>query len=108
MKAKILIIALWVFALLFGYYKTKAQDPRHKSDTVLLADETYLTYKGGEAKITSYNEKAINELFKSHSALFRTFRCTWKHNRSQPYKLYEATLFKEDAELIIKWSKINL
>lgn len=78
------------------------------NDTVLLADETTLTWGKTEAKIHCSNESVFNDLFKTHGTLFKRFTCTWKTDRHGRYKDYTIYLAKEDAQLIVNWAKTNL
>jgi len=111
---KFLIILFLVAALIFAFaIKPKAQE-RDKcpsivnSDTILLADETTLTYTKTEAKITCDNESVFNDIFKTHGTLFKRFTCTWKTDRHGRYKHYTVFLSKGDAEIIRGWAKTNL
>ena len=117
---KIAIITFLIAALTGAFYlKSHAQLPSVKFvcpnvtggfryDTILLADETTLSYGKTEAKIVCDNEKAFNELFKSHGTLFKRFTCTWKSDRHGRYKHYVAYLSNGDAQIIQSWAKTNL
>lgn len=104
---KIAIIAFLIVAQIGAFY-LKAHSQVSPSDTLLLADETTLTYNKTEAKITCDNETVFNELFKTHGTLFKRFTCTWKTDRHGRYKHYVAYLSKGDAKIIQSWAKINL
>ena len=96
---------LFIFSLVLTTTILHAQDSR---DTVLLADETILTYSKTEAKIHCSNESVFDDLFKSHGLLFKRFTCTWKTDRHGRYKDYIIYISKEGAELIQKWANKNL
>lgn len=105
MKKNILISAFWIITLLFAFYlKGNSQ----AKDSILIADETTLTYTKTGAKINCTNESVFNEIFKSHGTLFKRFTCTWKTDRHGRYKDYVIYLNKDDAQLIVNWAKINL
>lgn len=116
MKAKILIITSLVVALTLAYCsQSHAQIPRDKcpsivnsSDTILLADETTLTWGKTDAKIHCSNESVFNDLYKSHGILFKRYTCTWKKDRHGNYRDYLIYVNRQDAQLIINWSKHNL
>lgn len=108
MKKNILIIVLLIAALSGAFtLKAHSQDG-HITDTILLADETTLTYNKTEAVIKCSNETIFTQLFKSHGTIFKRFTCTWKTDRHGRYKYYVAYLQKDDAAIIVKWAKNNL
>lgn len=126
MKAKILIITGLAIALIMAFCsQSNAQNKVGKAgdystqyaegaiatrydSTILLADETTLSYSKTEARIHCSNESVFNDLFKSHGTIFKRFSCTWKTDRHGRYKDYVIYLAKGDAETIVKWAKINL
>lgn len=129
MKAKVLIIATLtvsiILALVFtGHSQTKNtifnSDDRFtkvttysangvlKDSSILLADETIITYTKTEAKIETVNDSVFLDLLKSHQQLFKRYTCTWKHDKKETYKLYVIYLNKDDAAIIVKWAKTNL
>lgn len=123
MKAKILIITGLAIALILAFcgqsqaqrkvidystqYAEGAIATRYDS-TILLADETTLSYSKTEARIHCSNESVFNDIFKSHGTLFKRFTCTWKTDRHGRYKDYIIYLAKDDAQLIISWASKNL
>jgi hypothetical protein len=97
---------LFIISLVLTQVATKAQDiPK---DTILLADETTLTYSKTGATIHTFNESVFNDLYKSHNALFKRYTCTWKKDRFGRYRDYTIHISKDDAELIQKWANKNL
>lgn len=105
MKKNILISAFWIIALLFAFY---LKGHSQSKDSILIADETTLTYTKTGAKINCTNESVFNEIFKSHGTLFKRFTCTWKTDRHGRYKDYVIYLNRDDAQLIVNWSKTKL
>jgi hypothetical protein len=112
MKKNLAIVAFLVICLICAFAFTSHAQERDKCpsvvDTILLADETFMSYTKTEARITCDNESVFNDIFKTHGTLFKRFTCTWKTDRHGRYKHYVAYLTKEDAELIKSWAKTNL
>jgi len=105
MKKNLLIIVFLVISLMGAFtLKASAQD----STKVLLADETTISYIKTVAKIECCNESIAKVILQKWEQLITRYNCTRKKDRHGVYKQYNIYLNKDDAQLIVKWAKINI
>jgi hypothetical protein len=117
MRKNILIIVLLIAALT-GAFTLKANAQLRcntanvpvltKDSTLLLGDETTITYVKTVAKIECCNESIAKVILQKWEQLITRYNCTRKKDRHVAYKQYNIYLNKEDAQYIIKWAKTNL
>jgi len=127
MKAKVLIISFLVIALIltlafvgrsqvtiynadghFTKMTTYSKNGEVKDSSILLADETWLTYVKTGAKITSYSEQAFKDISLKFGDQFSRISILYKSDRNGPYKEYNIYLTQDLANTIRKWAKTNL
>ncbi len=107
------IIILFLLLAELGAFSLKAHSQefglKPDTSTVLLADETTLSFTKNEAKIETYNDKIFIKLFIRYSQFLTHFTAHWKvDKRGNPYKQYLLYINKEDANTVIEWTKTNL
>lgn len=128
MKQKLIIVAFLVFSLMAAFaLKASAQTefvtesanaPDWKTsassgnpiiyETVLLADETAMTYSKTGAKITCSNDSVHFKLYQKWQHTFIHYGWRWKKDRHGSYKFYVISISKKDGDLIREWAKSNL
>lgn len=122
MKTKTLIIGFLIVSLL-GAFRLKAHSQIHvygsnegnyskiittTPDSILIADETWITYSKTGAKIVTFSEKAFQDISLKWGDEFKSIHITYKKDRHGRYKQYSICLSKETANNIQQWAKKNL
>lgn len=116
MKTKVLIILFLIVSLL-GAFTLKAQPDYQKAydgfignvaDTILIADETTLTYTKTGAKIVSFSEDIFQKISLKWGEEFKSITIRYKTDRHGRYKEYVIYTSQELANNIRQWAKKNL
>lgn len=113
MKTKVLIISFLIVALLAAFtLKSNAQGTivyaKWSQDSILIADETNLTYTKTGAKIVTYSESVFKDISLKFGDQFKAIHIYYKKDRHGPYKEYQITISTELANNIKEWAKTNL
>ena len=123
MKAKLFIIGFLICVFYFTghpqsciYNKdgqftkvtTYAANGATKDSTVLIADETWITYSKTGARIMTYSESVFKDVSLAFGEQFKRISILYKRDRNGPYKEYNIYLSKETASNIQQWAKTNL
>lgn len=127
MKTKVLITAFLVVSLLGAFtLKANSQNTIYNSDgqftkvvtysadgtvkdsTILIADETTLTYSKTGAKIVTYSESAFQAISLKWGQEFKAINIKYKTDRHGKYKEYVIYMSQEVANNIKQWAKKNL
>lgn len=122
MKKNILIISALIISLL-GAFTLKAHSQTAvygsnegntstivtvRDSSILIGDETTISYTKTMAKIECYNESIADLILKKFDQLITRYTWAKKKDRNGVYKQYNIYLNKEDAIYITKWAKSNL